>query len=307
MYYCGWDGGGTKTALCAISPDGRVIHEAEFGPLNLNGTDRESVRTTVLDAVDCMRSALPGGLSGCACLVIGMAGISNQTSVCFIENSLREAGYTGPLSITGDQAIALNGAIRGYGAVLVAGTGSVCCGRDSKGTIYRTGGYGYLIDDPGSGYAIGRDILTAVVQAHDGRIAPTVLKERVFRTLEITRIEQLISWLYATATSKHDIAALSKLLPPALEQHDAAASLIAEKAANDLSLLVQALWRKAGFTAGELALTGGILNHFLCIRTRLVELIHAIYPEIEIHDPLHTPAYGAAMMALASASPSQVK
>ena len=42
-------------------------------------------------------------------------------------------------------------AVNGPGAVLIAGTGAVCFGRDAQGNSFRVGGYGYLIDDGGSG------------------------------------------------------------------------------------------------------------------------------------------------------------
>ena len=36
-YVCGWDGGGTKTQVLCLTPEGRVAGEGTFGPLNLNG------------------------------------------------------------------------------------------------------------------------------------------------------------------------------------------------------------------------------------------------------------------------------
>ena len=46
-YFCGWDGGGTKTAVCLTDNEGRVIAESSFGPLNLNGASESTVRETV--------------------------------------------------------------------------------------------------------------------------------------------------------------------------------------------------------------------------------------------------------------------
>ena len=301
MYYCGLDGGGTKTALCAIDTEGRVIGETVLGPMNLNGAKRETVQQTVMDALDYMAHSLPGGSVACGGLTIGMAGASNRTLVCFMQEAFREYSERDILQLVGDQEIALNGAIQGKGAVLVAGTGSVCCGRDENGRIYRSGGYGYLIDDVGSGYAIGRDILTAVVRAWDGRMEATCLTEAVFRQLGIRGISELITWLYAPTTGKKEVAALAPLLVPALEINDPAAVRIAESAAADLAELVFALWRTSGLTGGELALTGGVLTHYPLIASRLTEIILGQLPDIDIHAPYHTPAYGAAMMAMANA------
>ena len=41
-------------------------------------------------------------------------------------------------------------------------------GRNQAGREHRAGGYGYLIDDDGSGYGIGRRAIAAVLNAADG-------------------------------------------------------------------------------------------------------------------------------------------
>ena len=180
MYYCGWDGGGTKTEVYAIGPDGQALIDVSFGPLNPNGASTDKVMETIRAAVDCM-AGLPGGWAGCAALVIGIAGVSNRRAAETVENAVRACGYAGPLKLLGDQEIALAGAVDGPGAVLIAGTGAICFGKDTRGRPFRVGGYGYLIDDGGSGYAIGRDILSAAaVRPHlfDGIDLPGAECER---------------------------------------------------------------------------------------------------------------------------------
>ena len=191
-YVCGWDGGGTKTEVLCLSLNGETLADAAFGPLNLNGADPERICATIRDSVAFMASQ-PGGLAACQALVIGTAGVSNRAAVTLVEQTVREAGYQGPLQLLGDQEIALAGAVRGPGAVLVAGTGSICCGRSAQGERARSGGYGHLIDDEGSGYALGRDILKAVVRAADGRGSETALTAMVFDALHATDISAVIT------------------------------------------------------------------------------------------------------------------
>ena len=47
MWYAGWDGGGTKTEVCILDGEGKLLAKRVFGPLNPNGTDPERVRQTV--------------------------------------------------------------------------------------------------------------------------------------------------------------------------------------------------------------------------------------------------------------------
>ena len=296
MYYCGWDGGGSKTTVCIMNAEGQPVAGASFGPLNANGASGERVRTTVHNALSFM-AAQPDGLDGCQGLVIGMAGISNAVLADRMRTYVTSGGYTGPLRLLGDHEIALAGAIDGPGAILIAGTGSICYGKDADNVPFRVGGYGYLIDDLGSGYAIGRGILTAVIRAADGRSPHTCLTQAVFDTLGISSVSEMITWVYASTTGKKEIASLSPLLLPALEHFDPAAQSIANKAARDLAeLAITGLTAHALYRA-ELALTGSIFEHYPLIRSALESQVYAALPDLKICSPKRTPAEGAARLA----------
>lgn len=177
-YYVGIDGGGTKTSV-ELRTRGSAAHSrAVFGPLNCN-SDRTAAAKTLTDTLAWL-AAQPEGLAGCDGLCIGSAGISNPDAYNFIQDIIRAGGYTGPLQIVGDQVTALAGALgQPVGTVLIAGTGSICYARTADGREARSGGWGHLIDDEGSAYALGRDILRAVVRAADGRAPATALTELV--------------------------------------------------------------------------------------------------------------------------------
>lgn len=297
MYYCGWDGGGTKTEVCIANAAGAQTAGAAFGPLNPNGAAADVVRATVRDALGFM-AAQEGGLDGCAALVIGIAGVSNAVAARQVEEAVRAGGYAGPLRLLGDEEIALAGAIHGHGAVLVAGTGSVCFGRDARGRTLRVGGWGHLIDDGGSGYALGRDILSAVVRAADGRLPATALTEAVHRRLDLGGIGELITWLYAPGTGKREVAALAPLLFEALAQGDTVAADIADRAAGELAKLAITAWQVSGMTGGELALTGSLLTRQPTMRRQVAARVAAALPDVRIVSPWGTAAQGAAALAL---------
>ena len=187
-YAAGMDGGGTKTVLEARAPDGRVLLRERFGPLNLNSAAAQAVRETMQGCTDAL-ARLPGGLEACAALCVGSAGVSNPQARALLEQMLRRCGYRGALLLTGDQETALAGALGApCGMVLIAGTGSICFGRDAAGKTARSGGYGHKIDDEGSGYALGRDALAAVVRAQDGRGPRTLLTDLVFAQLKVVDV-----------------------------------------------------------------------------------------------------------------------
>ena len=295
MLYCGWDGGGTKTEVCLTDDAGRT-RTAVFGPLNPNGASRERVPETVRACIQHMKEQA-GSLAEVGGLVVGMAGISNLSARTMVETALADAGWTGPLRLMGDQEIALAGAVEGPGMLLIAGTGSVCCGRDADGNLFRVGGYGYLIDDCGSGWAIGRDILAAVVRAEDGRGPATAFTNTVFERLQIVSVGELITWLYAPETGKREVAAMASLLPGALEKKDAAAEAIALQAADDLAEMAETGWKRSGLEKGELALTGSILLRIPAVREALEARLGQTCPGLRITRPRATPAEGAAKIA----------
>lgn len=296
MYYCGWDGGATKTCVCITDENGNAIYEKAFGPININGASIDTVRNTIRDCVDFMNT-LPEGMDAYRGLVVGIAGISNLKSQELITEAIREYGYQGSLCIKGDQEIALAGAIDGHGAILIAGTGSICFLRDERGNTLRCGGYGYLIDDEGSGYAIGRDILTAVVRSADGRGPKTLLAKAAADHLKINDIPSLITYIYSPEVDKRKIASLAPLLLPAIHHGDEVAERISKKASESLAELVISVFRRADLTTGEVALAGSILTHFKPIRAHVEEILKQKLPQVKIISPRRTPAQGAAQIA----------
>ncbi|MBQ4609696.1 MAG: ATPase [Clostridia bacterium] len=296
-YYCGWDGGGSKTEVLCCDASGQETGRAVFGPLNINGAPRERVRQTIADAVAYMAS-MPGGLADCVRLVIGAAGVSNVEIYSFIEEHVRAEGYAGALLIVGDQEIALAGAVEGPGAVLIAGTGAICCGYDGKEKHTRVGGCGHLIDDGGSGYAIGRDILSAVARGEDGRAEATCLRKMVFERLGISQVSGIVTWLYNGTTGKKEIAAFAPLLLEALKMGDAAAERIAVCAAQELAALAAAAWKNLGLEEGELALTGSVLAHYEVIREQVKAILAEDFPQMRIISPRGSAAEGAVRLAM---------
>lgn len=296
MYYCGWDGGGSKTEICIIDEQCTVVAEATFGPLNPNGASVEIINATVKDCINFMNSVMTD-LNNCKGLVVGLAGISNKNTATTVENIIRNCGYHGKLKFLGDHEIALAGAINGQGAILIAGTGSICLCRNEKGQLFRCGGYGHIIDDEGSGYAIGRDILKAVTYAFDGRGEKTILTETVFKQLKISDHDSLVSWLYSENTYKKDIAALAPLLIEAISKGDQSAIKIAQNSDEKLAFLVISAFKKANMSYGEIALMGSIFKYYDYIRFTTTEILKKELPDVQIIEPHHKASFGAANLA----------
>lgn len=263
MYRIGMDGGGTRTRLAVFEGEEERFR-CETGGMNYNSFSADEIREHLTEAVRGMQQV---GFSAADCegIGIGAAGVSNPKAAPFLQQILKELGFTCPIVVEGDQDAALAGAVgAGAGILLIAGTGSVCVGKDAEGNKYRSGGFGHIIDDAGSAYAAGRDILTAIVRAEDGRGSKTALRAPVFEALHVKNTQELISYLYSAERTKKDIAALAVCLSDELILKDTVAGEIAKHAVEEQALLVQAVLRKMGALepaekAIPLLLEGGLI------------------------------------------------
>ncbi|NLC32572.1 MAG: ATPase [Clostridiales bacterium] len=295
-YVAGLDGGGSKTALYCLDKEGNCLHKARFGTLNINGAEVSVINQTIKEII-LFLSQFEIGLSGCAGITIATAGVSNPQAMGIIKNALYLAGYQGEFMLQGDHEAALRGAVGKFGVILIAGTGSICFGRSKDGTIARSGGWGYLLDDEGSGYAIGRDMLKAVFRAEDGRNESTILTEVILKHFQAENMGELLRFVYKTQTSKAQISGLAPLLQAAVNEGDVQSSLIVQRAGLELLQLVRAVLDKLQLVKAPLALAGGVLENIPAIREEIQRILNSKYPTLDIIKPRHSAAWGAADLA----------
>lgn len=296
-FVAGIDGGGTKTECVLMNLKGEVITTSLFGSLNMNSRPVAEMAESMRGVIERVRAQ--GGI--CRMLCVGCAGMSNPELRRTLERMIRADGYEGAYMLAGDQAAALYAAHgAGPGAVLISGTGSICFGRNTRGITARAGGRGYKIDDEGSGYAIGRDILSAVVRAQDGRSRPTVLTELVFAQIGTRNLDELIRALYTEGDKRGNLSTYALLLPEAVAQGDAAACAILERTVRELCLLASTVIERLELQRGRLALSGGVLKNDAYVTEGVKAQLGELYPELESFLLATSAAIGAARMALAA-------
>lgn len=298
-FAAGLDGGGTKTKVAIADESGRMVEAFTSGPINYNGQDERVVERNIKEIVTRI-GMVCGSLEHCAYICLGAAGISAAGVTERLTAAIRNAGYRGGLRLAGDHETALYGALsQPHGIILIAGTGSICYGRNEQGCTHRTGGFGHLIDDEGSGYSIGRQLLEALVKASDGRIPPTVVSERIYETLQLPNgsLNEVIAFVYDPQRTKKDIAALAPILSAACSVGDMAALNIARHSAEALFELLAPVAERLGLQSGNLALAGSVLLHNSFIQSFLRERVAESYPGLSCILPKHDAAWGAMMIA----------
>ena len=162
------------------------------------------------------------------------------------------------VQVVHDASIALDAAFgSGSGLVIIAGTGSVVLARSRDGTTRRSGGWGHLLGDAGSGYAVGRAGLRAVAEAFDGG-TDTSIRARVAEQYDITGRDALIRWVHQEGRALQDVAPL--VVEAAVEGDPVASEILAFQAAK---LVQQFEWLRDEVEdiAPRIALLGGMIQN----------------------------------------------
>src|SRR5207249_3330811 len=201
-----------------------------------------------------------------------------------------------------DIRIALAGGLAGKeGIALIVGTGSSCYGRRDDGQNHRTG-WGYMLDDLGSGYFLGLQAMVAAIHEADGRGATTRLSKRVQESLHYRTVDDIMRILYHDHLSVAEIAALAPVVLESAEGGDAVALNIVNRAGEELARMVEAVATTLRFQSHLLRITmvGG-LTQSVFYKKLIQTAIRRRIKDCTIQDPELPPVIGAVLLAMESA------
>lgn len=289
MFILGIDGGGTHTRVQLRDLANTILDTLEFGPVNIAAIGAEGLRQRLREIFQAC-----GDMAQCSSLCIGMAGISAADVQSILRSELAASGFRGMLTALGDHEIALAGAIDGPGCVLIAGTGSICCGINESGLFARCGGLGHLLGDEGSGYAIGLAALAIAAKMQDGQIPGSGLRRAVSEKIGGDALADILRYTYAHPGQKAHIAALAPAVLGCAASGDADSLAILRRQVLAMKQQVQALCEKLGMIRPRLALLGGLLERPNVYRT---EVEQALSDCVQLTKPAHDALWGAAELA----------
>ncbi|HLJ94296.1 MAG TPA: BadF/BadG/BcrA/BcrD ATPase family protein, partial [Gemmataceae bacterium] len=310
----GIDGGGSRTVALLTSsgssstspdwPKRGILGRGEAGPSNLQAVGAERALAALDKAVASAFAAaqLPRMPVSAACL--GLAGAGRPEDQKVIQDWARRVSLANSVDVTTDAAVLLAGGTpEGWGLALVAGTGSIAYGQTPAGTTARAGGWGYLIGDEGSAYALVQAGLRAIARAADGRDAATDLTQRFLTQIGLERPEELVRVIYRGNPDRTVFASWAPLILDAAEAGDAVALGIMEAAGRQLAHTVAAVARALGLNrhAVPLALSGGVLLASSSYRCRVLTALESLGIQPNPVTVVHEPAEGALRLAWSKA------
>ena len=171
------------------------------------------------------------------------------------------------------------------GVALISGTGSSAYGRAADGRAKRCGGWGYLLGDEGSGYAIGRAALQHTLKSIEEGHAREGLAGTVLDKLGANTVTETTRAIYGGGDPRHAVAALATRVIAAADSGDAHAERILDEAATDLATLAARTAHAVGLADSgfPLAVSGGVLINSERLRKKLHAKLHERKCECEIN------------------------
>jgi N-acetylglucosamine kinase-like BadF-type ATPase len=271
------------------------------GASNYDDVGAEGAQTSIAAAVRYARERAGMPAQRFDAVFMGMAGVVSNTDRAVFRQIVQKLDLAeiGAVGIDHDIHIALAGALSGRpGIVVIAGTGSACYARSAGGVSWRSGGWGSLLADEGSGYWFGVEAIKAAVRASDGRGATTVLTKAVLDHLKLSDINDIMHRLYSVGMSRSEIAAMSRLVIEAARAQDRVAIDLISQAGDDLAACVEAAARAIEIPAPEVAVVGGMTQAGAVFLEPLQMHLRSRLPDYRWTTPELSPVLGAGLLAL---------
>lgn len=307
QWVLGIDGGGTKTTAILVASDGTLGAGESAGPSNLYTVGVQHVAKLVIElARKCCQKVqcAPEDLSAVG---IGLAGAGSAADRAelhryLVQDCQKEKFPVTTIVVETDWRIALEAAFAsGPGIVLLAGTGSIACGKGEDGTLHRAGGWGKTLGDEGSGFAIGAEAVNAALRAHDGRSKQTILLELALQHFSVSSIEELIGKIYR---ERADVATfVPKVFQAASKKDDVAQGILTHGAGELVDLVRALITRIQPKRKFPVALMGGLLEKENIYSTMVKETLTSTMPQVVVQKPKFSAVYGAAILAFQPFTP----
>ncbi|TWT87229.1 BadF/BadG/BcrA/BcrD ATPase family protein [Pseudobythopirellula maris] len=258
----GVDAGGTKTLATIAQPGERglfcVLGQGLAGSGNPLSAGVPQAVDAIGSAIRDARASAGIGAAPAQVAVIAVAGAANDAVRKEVAWQAERAGFAERCTIESDATPLLAvAAPEGPCVGLISGTGSVAIARNADGEILRRGGWGYLLGDEGSGYAIGRATLRAVL----GQTAGEELVRAACRAIGADTPADLPRTVHQSPQPHRLVASSARCALELAAAGEPSAKAIAEQAAAALAGLLKEAEQAAGIAGGShpVVVSGSVL------------------------------------------------
>lgn len=252
----GVDGGGTKTEFVLFEENGAIIKRLFLDGSNPNNRGIDVTCQILQKGIDALIEIYPP-VSG---IYVGCSGVLTGDPDKKIYRFLRERYPRQQVDCNSDilnivaTSIDLNCEIEKC-VTVICGTGSVVYLYDNDRS-FPIGGWGYLLDNGGSGFDFGRDALCAALAERDEIGDKTILTEMVENRMGGS-VRKYIGEIYSR--EKSYIASFAPFVFEAYRRGDKVAKEIVDKNVNRLALMITRAARELK-EGSKAILAGGLMT-----------------------------------------------
>lgn len=254
-HFLGIDGGGSKTTAVVFNEKGEFLCKACGESINYYSVGIENARQAMKDIINSL------SIKSFDCAVIGMSALNGRATAEETERFCSGIITSDKIIMDSDLFVALEAMNEGSEcAAIISGTGSMAVCRDKEGNIHHAGGWGYILGDEGSGYAIGLAGIKAAIRAAENSAPKTMLLDNCLNYFAIGNIYDLIDLFYEKKVSRKTTAAFAQIVYTCALKDDSVSYEIIKNEAISLSQTALALLNNSKKDI-PVGLWGGVFQH----------------------------------------------
>lgn len=304
MYVLGIDGGGTKTAGIVADEKGKIYMQVATGRSNPNTLSQRGFEQVMKDLLLSLKRQNEEVYNQISVCFAGMAGVDESRRKAEVMELL--TGFLPrdtELIVQNDAVNALySGTIGKPGIVQISGTGAITFGINEQRKEVRTGGWGFLFDEAGSGFAIGKAALRAVFKEYDLRGPATSLTARLLDHFHVDHVTDIINQVYGQEYARAVIAPLAQLVVEEAGTSDETAQRILVDACEEMLHSIKTCHMQL-FEAEHpttIILAGGVFSDWPLFNGIFTSLAHDKLPNVQFQPTQMAPVAGAVIAGLKS-------
>ncbi len=260
------DAGGSKTAAwlveTAVGLEHRILGRGRSTAGNPTSVGFVEATRVIAEALDRVREEAGRPAEPIARAVLSIAGALDPEMRNQFVGWARSKSLARQVAVVPDVLPVLAaGTPECCGVALICGTGSSAFARSADGRTKLCGGWGYLLGDEGSGYAIGRAAMRAALEDEERNAPARPLTTALLTFLKAATAIEAAKAVYRSPNPRANTASVAPLVMRAAEAGDPQAAALVDAAARDLAALVSRAARAIGLADGPfaLAVTGGVI------------------------------------------------
>lgn len=295
-YFLGIDGGGTKTKVFVIDDNKTEIYQGVAGPSTVDQAGKDKSIKAINDALIGFKekvtfSAVFAGLGGIqspdeevefAKEMIHIKGC-DKTTIFYARNDSYNALAT---SLSFEEGISL-----------ISGTGMNCFGVDKSGNYHFAGGLGFKEGDLGSAFSLGFLAMRSLARVLDDRMPRTKFHDDLITITGVDNAFKIKDYFNTFTENRTNIASLAVTVNKHADWGDEEAIRICNLGASELASCVRAVLKHINLTKKTVTIVGGLGNSLGYFRTRLIDEILKVDPDITVLAPKIDPGLAAAYLA----------